>query len=314
MYSLIRQRLREGVETQPAFDRRSRALYILLCTECLAGAASSKASGFTYDLPFEKAAWGCLLIGCALLLRRIGHKKVAGGIETSILSFLHGFPTIFIIFPLLAISGPFADSWLGHTDEMLGFDWFALIHFFARHQQGLELALRAYQSIFWQPLLIIPALWIFNRGDRAWMMVTALSFSLAISLAIYPFAPADAAFTHYGVTPAQYPLQSTIPWTTGPVVHSIKDGARHVTLDSLKGLVTFPSYHAAIAVILTWAAWPIRGFGYLIAILNAVVLVSCILVGAHYLVDVIAGSVIAIASVVLSEKVLSSRGGRPMNV
>jgi len=314
MLSLMRKRLREGVETQSAFDRRSGALYILLGFECLTGAAASKAGGFTYDVPFEKAAWGCLLIVCALLLRRIGHERIAGGLETSILSFLHAFPTIFIIFPLLAISGSFADRWLEHADRVLGFNWFAFIHFFAAYQDSLEWILRVYQSIFWQPVLIIPALWILNRGDRAWVMITALSFSLAIALAIYPFAPADAAFTHYEVTPAQYPIPSTIPWTTGPVVHSIKEGARHVTLDSLKGLITFPSYHAAIAVILTWGAWRIRGFGFLIAILNAVVLLSCILVGAHYLVDVIAGCAIAIVSILIAKKAVFWPGGAPMNV
>ena len=140
-------------------------------------------------------------------------------------------------------------------------------------------------------------------------MATALSYSLAMALAIYPFAPADAAFTHYGVTPAQYPIESTIPWTTGPVVHFFKEGARHVTLESLKGLITFPSYHAAIAVILAWAAWPLRGLGYFIVLLNAVVLLSCILVGAHYLVDVIAGSAISVASILLARRAVSWSGG-----
>ena len=128
---------------------------------------------------------------------------------------------------------------------------------------------------------------------------------------IYPFAPADAAFTQFGVTRAQFPVPSDVPWTTGPVVHAIKDGARIVTKDSLKGLVTFPSYHAAVAASLIWASWSLRWLRAPIILWNLAMLVSCILVGAHYLVDLIAGIAVAFVSIRFAIQIVPGTPAKP---
>ncbi|MEI7609953.1 MAG: phosphatase PAP2 family protein, partial [Rhodospirillaceae bacterium] len=60
------------------------------------------------------------------------------------------------------------------------------------------------------------------------------------------------------------------------------------------GIVTFPSFHSALAVLLVWAA---RGLGRMIipvAALNAVVLAVTPIYGGHYFVDVIAGITITL--------------------
>ena len=302
MFQSITTGLRQGVESQPMLDRRSMLIYSMMLAEAAVGAFASLATRFTYHLTLIVGLPGVMLIVCSLLLRRIGHARTADGIETTTLALVQGLPTIFIIFPLLAISAPLADSWLAQTDRTIGFDWLQFIALFKGHDQILAAVVAVYRSLFSQPFLILPALVVFGHSERAWATVTALSIALAVALLIYPFAPAVAAFAHFGVSPADFPLPSTVPWTTGPVVQAIKHGGRIVTDDSLKGLITFPSYHAAVAVIFAWAAWPVRWLRYPLAVLNAVMLVSCIIVGAHYLIDVIAGVAIGLSSVRAASK------------
>lgn len=63
-------------------------------------------------------------------------------------------------------------------------------------------------------------------------------------------------------------------------------------LDDLYGLITFPSFHVAAAVLIAYAA---RGtpLAFLALVLNLVMAVSALSEGGHYLVDVLAGAAVA---------------------
>ncbi len=63
-------------------------------------------------------------------------------------------------------------------------------------------------------------------------------------------------------------------------------------------MITFPSYHSVMAVLLAYAA---RGtfLSFLSLVLNALMLVSVPTEGGHYLTDAIAGIAIAVSSILL---------------
>jgi membrane-associated phospholipid phosphatase len=296
--------LRHGVVTASPIDRHSRWFYLIVTAWFVAGLPVFLAMGFTLDLgPQAAIGAGALILAC-WLLRYVNHQRIAGGIEVVIVGFFFGLPVMFVIYPLLAVSGPLADPWLANVDRALGFDWFAFIAFFKAHPFLMKLMVWIYLSLFWQQLLLLPALWLRGFERRAWLFVTALVVAMCITLAIYPFTPCDDAFVHYGVTQAQFPLSVTVPWTTSPVVRSVKAGARVITAASLKGIVTFPSYHAAVAAMLTWAAWPLKPLRYSFVVLNTLMIVSCIVVGAHYLIDLVVGVAIGAVAVVISKKIV----------
>jgi membrane-associated phospholipid phosphatase len=71
-----------------------------------------------------------------------------------------------------------------------------------------------------------------------------------------------------------------------------------VELSNLDGIVTFPSFHAAAAVLLAWAASGIPFLRYPMIALNFLMLISAIPIGGHYAIDVIAGSLVAAVSIV----------------
>ena len=63
----------------------------------------------------------------------------------------------------------------------------------------------------------------------------------------------------------------------------------------LGGLIAFPSFHVAWSVLATYAAKPRKYIFLALVVLNAVVIASTVLLGWHYLVDVPAGILLAVA-------------------
>lgn len=68
-------------------------------------------------------------------------------------------------------------------------------------------------------------------------------------------------------------------------------------LEDSAGILTFPSAHAAVAALCAWALWPIRILRYPALALNLAMGFSAIPGANHYVVDVIAGVVVALAAI-----------------
>jgi membrane-associated phospholipid phosphatase len=56
-----------------------------------------------------------------------------------------------------------------------------------------------------------------------------------------------------------------------------------------EGIITFPSLHAALAVILILAFWPVPISRWIGGALNGVMLAATPIDGSHYLADILAG-------------------------
>jgi membrane-associated phospholipid phosphatase len=85
-----------------------------------------------------------------------------------------------------------------------------------------------------------------------------------------------------------------IPSAWSGVLYSLRAGA-HTPLTYV-GIITFPSFHASMAVMWTFAMRNIR-YGFSVAaFVNGLMLVACMPIGYHYLVDVIVGGTIGFGS------------------
>ena len=129
---------------------------------------------------------------------------------------------------------------------------------------------------------------------------------------VFPFAPALGGYLHYQLQPGDFPaVRILASWLFAPPFHALRDGSLNVVeLSALDGIITFPSFHAAVAVLLAWAASGIPYLRYPMIILNLLMLLSSIPIGGHYLVDVIAGSLVAIGSIVAARAWGDSRERR----
>jgi membrane-associated phospholipid phosphatase len=114
------------------------------------------------------------------------------------------------------------------------------------------------------------------------------------------FVPAAGAYAHYGPTRELFDgFSSNAGMWHYKTLIMLRTQAPPLDFMKVEGLVTFPSYHTVLAIIVSYA---FRGFRFIAlpaAVLNSIVVISTLPEGGHYLVDVIAGAVIGLAGIVL---------------
>lgn len=299
MISLALQRI-ANTELQNPFDRRALPAYAITGTVAICGLIFLAATGFIIarEVWLGFFSWPIISIFGGLGLRRLGHPNFGGAMEAMGLVYGQGLFAFLLLVPLAAFSAPFADPWLSHIDSLIGFDWVA----FARLTSSVSGILSlAYKSLVWQPVLVVFWLFFTKRSDRGWAFVIAGTIALVITTLLFPLAPARGPMLHYGFH----------VWSPAPpfaaALEALKGGYRSLDRTLFVGLVSFPSYHAASAVIFTWAAWPTRLRLPLIFV-NAILLVSALPLGNHYLIDIIAGAAVGSGSVLLALRFAASNG------
>ena len=155
----------------------------------------------------------------------------------------------------------------------------------------------AYGSLAFSPFLVTTLLVMVGRRDRAWVVATALIAAAAVSVASLAFTPA------YGSPPYAYRFAA--------VLHDVRSGAsRTLDADVMTGLVTFPSIHAADAVILGWGSLWLGRLGLPLVVLNVAMLASALLVGGHYLTDIVAGCAVAATMMTAASRLHGGIGRR----
>jgi membrane-associated phospholipid phosphatase len=66
----------------------------------------------------------------------------------------------------------------------------------------------------------------------------------------------------------------------------------HVSLSALNGVAHFPSFHTAAALILCHCCWPSRRLRVPLVAWSALVIVSTVPIGGHYLIDIAGGAAV----------------------
>ena len=161
-----------------------------------------------------------------------------------------------------------------------------------------------YAMIRW-PIFAIPVvLAALGRYRRIEEFTFAFGLALFVTTLISGLVPAIGVYQQIGLDPAT--LKHIDP---GAYLDQLRDLPptragilRHLQLLNLGGIVTFPSFHAASAVLYTWALWPLRWSRPLVVLVNGVMLAATPLNGGHYFVDVIAGVAIAVSAIVAARQ------------
>jgi len=205
---------------------------------------------------------------------------------------------------LTGLSGlPLHDARLAALDRALGFDWPGLYHWLrAAHWRWL-LACGAYFSLGPQLILLLLSLSPLGCADRARELYLGFVISSLVVIVLGALLPAAGAFVEYRTPEAGqrlYVLQYL----------ALRDGSlRAIDLGQVQGLVQFPSFHAALAVLCCHAVRGLRGVFPLSLALNLLVIASTPSVGGHHLTDVIAGLLLAGATIALVARSGWTRAG-----
>jgi membrane-associated phospholipid phosphatase len=194
---------------------------------------------------------------------------------------------------------PAWDEALATADHALGLNWLDLYQWLTRHPAIEASARTVYLSLGPEMLILLFALELLGHHKQAraflrWFMVSAIA-----TVGIGILFPAAGAFVYYHL-----PVASTIGYVSQWA--DLRNGTLR-TINPLdnQGLVVFPSFHTALAVLCAYAAWSLRILKYPLLALNLLVILSSPFEGGHYFIDIIAGIVLAALTISLPGFVLS---------
>jgi membrane-associated phospholipid phosphatase len=192
---------------------------------------------------------------------------------------------------ITATALPLIDEKLSAVDGALGFDWLRWFTWVNHHKLLNLILVAAYASAMPQLVIITCYLALSGQPERTREVIWTVMLSLLVIVPLSGLLPAESAWVYYGVT-------SLVDAVHMPDFTALRDG-RLLVLDlrHLEGLITFPSFHATLAVLFIYVTRGRRIPLVIAAVINAVMLVSVLTVGGHYLIDVVAGVAVAAAAI-----------------
>ncbi len=208
--------------------------------------------------------------------------------------------TTIFMYLAAATDRPLMDATLASIDAALGFDW---LRFLAVANTPL-----AGQVLVWAYHLLgpqIPALLILhairNRADRMMEIVALMAVSSIFTGLLMALVPAEGAYAFFNPPPDMYEHFTT---QAGMWHHATLTALRSgmpfdLIFSQGSGLVTFPSFHTALGIMMVYSARDYRMIWVPLAVVNSVMIVGTLPEGGHHLVDVIAGCAVGLASVVI---------------
>lgn len=193
------------------------------------------------------------------------------------------------------LNAPLADDWLISIDASLGIHLPSIVNWVQDHATLKWLLDRAYFTVFPSTLLALIVLGLDSDVRRLREFVLHFILSGLVTTVVFFFLPAEGPFAAYGYEPRpdqQRFLDHFQALRAGefPVV----------SMSRLEGLITFPSFHTAWAVLLAWSFRHYRWLFVPMIVLNAAVVAATLTTGWHYGADVLGGAATAGLSILLT--------------
>lgn len=295
----------------PSLRRLDRMIWAVIAAVAAVILAAPLVSGFFLEwrsfAPPALAA-SALTAGAWFYRRRRPDPRVASGLETTaqVVAFAAvGAPLSYLA---AAANLPLQDHLFDAADKAFGLDWRALLGW----MNGAPVVYAALRPIYFSLTLQMTTavLVLAFTGRLLRLRIYVCSFILAalITIAISALLPAAGAWPHYRLTVADSPHLIPAVSTSWPVFYGLRDGSfRALTAIGSEGIISFPSLHAALAVIVTAALWPIPILRWAILALNLAMLAATPIDGSHYFSDVFAGITIAVLCFVAAHR-MAARG------
>lgn len=221
-------------------------------------------------------------------------------------SFLIGFTAVAatLSYLLASMNNAFVDSQLIGLDTALGFNWLEWHKTVAASPRASAVLSLLYMSSMAQIVLVIVALGLTGRSDRTREFNALFVYTLLAVLIIAALFPAQCGWVYFneGLDKAYHLEHLT----------ALRDGSMRVLdIGQFVGLVTFPSFHTVLAILVPWVCRGVPLLFWPVLVTNAGVMISIPSEGGHYLVDIIAGCLIAVLAIGLRRRAAGRRAARP---
>ncbi|MBY2922540.1 phosphatase PAP2 family protein [Rhizobium leguminosarum] len=218
-------------------------------------------------------------------------------------------PLVVSTYVAFALKLPLQDQKLLQLDRLIGVDWLSLIAFLDTHPLLAKSLTLAYQTFHHQLLFLPVLLSLCGYRARAYQVVGAYGLICVIASVITIWYPALGTYTDFAINPADLKnINGMLGLEYVPQILAVRDDPQFVLqLEHASGIISFPSVHAAVAVLCSWGAWTIRWIRFPTIFLNTLMLLSAITEGGHYVVDLVAG--IGVAGFSIASVLYISRSG-----
>jgi membrane-associated phospholipid phosphatase len=281
---------------------RNNVVWLFVAAMAALTLASFAVAGLTVDVASNPSLFVFLVVLGALhivyrFIRPDARLAAATEIAAQILLIL--LFGILLSYAAVTARFPYVDAQLYAIDNALGFHRAAYLGFFAQHAWLAAIVSAAYFCMLPQFAAVPLTMFVSGRVDRLRQMILAVALALLITVGISVFTPSLTAFVHVDL-----PQMLEVPaglYTPEPTMEALRAGTfRAVELNNLEGLISFPSFHTAAALIFIWTSWPLRYLRWAGLVLNAALISATPIDGAHYIVDVIGGVAVATTAIVAS--------------
>ncbi|WP_187435517.1 phosphatase PAP2 family protein [Bradyrhizobium cytisi] len=197
---------------------------------------------------------------------------------------------------------PLQDARFAELDRLLGLDWAAYFHF-AMARPELLLYAKFFYAMILVPAFVVPVvLGLTGQYIRLQQFVMASTLALGVVIVVSSLLPAIGTYFELGLPSNTELFNASGYGAQERDIPMLRDGTlRALNLAKLHGILTFPSFHAASALLSIWSLWSIWWLRPALLMLNAGMLVATPLVGGHYFVDVIAGISVATLTIQASK-------------
>jgi hypothetical protein len=260
---------------------------------CLLAVLGALELGWLHHAGYAFSGWTLTCAGLALLTA-ISVAYGVGGRSTSIsgMAFYGAtwviFSVVGLVFTYLmaTLQFPLLDENFVRIDAMLGFHWMTWHRWLQSYPLANQILYFAYFSGMLQVVFSIIYFSHVGKMERNDELLWAALISLSIVAIISGIFPALGAFHQFGID-----LELGVH-----LAHllALRDGsATTFALPTMQGIITFPSYHTVLAILLMHAFRGQRYWFAAVAALNSLMLLSTPTFGGHYLVDMLAGALVA---------------------
>jgi len=237
-------------------------------------------------------------LGSRLIVEVWGRGAALFDFIALLIVFSHGFA---VLSYLLVTPGlPLVDEYLARADAALGFDWIGWFVFVSLHPMLNAILHYAYTSTLPVMGTTLIYLTLTGRLERSHEMLWVFVLSAIATALTCGALPSLSAPVYHGLADAAEVPQ----FMSGYLSHllALRNGSFHeIDLGHCEGLVSFPSFHTAMAAIFCYALRGTRLF-WPASALGALTILSVPSVGVHYLVDIPGGIVVVSVAILLARR------------
>ncbi len=284
--------LRGGELQQMSLSKRGKKLVI--GANVLITAVLSFSLGLSF--PVRDLILSCVLVMGLSAISRYYRRRGYESFVTTSTALMHltaysmSFTTA--MYGVAAIGRPLIDETCMAIDASFGVSLPAIVEWAQQHPRVSQWLMWAYATMAPQTAFVIALLGLTNRTQELRRFLWQFMIASMIVMLVFAVFPAVGPFRAYGYSPA--------PDQVSYLAHfdALRSGERTLmTWREAEGLITFPSFHTAWAVLLTFAVrWNRWVFGPVL-LLNLAVIASTMTTGWHYFADVLGGTVTAFVAI-----------------